>query len=205
MVIGIIGENCTGKSTLAEKIKAEIGAEIITGKDYLRMAKSESEARILFQEKLKTAVRFGADAVYFGGEMFSLRAGAGNFSVPEIEEAPAKDEAPAPKKPEPVKKAAPVKKASATQPPVKKAAPKKAAPAPKDGAPAAPKKAAPKKPAAPQEAPAKPKKQKKGPRVAASFSTPFTSCLSWHFSVPPIWVCSGSTAGSVTSKPLSPP
>ena len=38
-------------------------------------------------EKLKTAVRFGADAVYFGGEMFSLRAGAGNFSVPEIEEA----------------------------------------------------------------------------------------------------------------------
>jgi len=38
-------------------------------------------------EKLKTAVRFGADAVYFGGELFSLRAGAGNFKVPEIEEA----------------------------------------------------------------------------------------------------------------------
>ena len=38
-------------------------------------------------EKLKTAVDFGADAVYFGGEMFSLRAGAGNLSVPEIEEA----------------------------------------------------------------------------------------------------------------------
>lgn len=38
-------------------------------------------------EKLKTAVRFGADAVYFGGEMFSLRAGAGNFTVHEIEEA----------------------------------------------------------------------------------------------------------------------
>lgn len=38
-------------------------------------------------EKLKTAVRFGADAVYFGGEMFSLRAGAGNFTIPEIEEA----------------------------------------------------------------------------------------------------------------------
>ena len=38
-------------------------------------------------EKLKTAVRFGADAVYFGGEMFSLRAGAGNFTVPEIEDA----------------------------------------------------------------------------------------------------------------------
>ena len=38
-------------------------------------------------EKLMTAVNFGADAVYFGGEMFSLRAGAGNLSVPEIEEA----------------------------------------------------------------------------------------------------------------------
>ena len=38
-------------------------------------------------EKLKTAVRFGADAVYYGGEMFSLRAGAGNLSVPEIAEA----------------------------------------------------------------------------------------------------------------------
>ena len=31
-------------------------------------------------EKLKTAIDYGADAVYFGGEMFSLRAGAGNFS-----------------------------------------------------------------------------------------------------------------------------
>jgi len=38
-------------------------------------------------EKLKTAVNFGADAVYVGGEVFSLRAGAGNLSVPEIEEA----------------------------------------------------------------------------------------------------------------------
>ena len=38
-------------------------------------------------EKLRTAVNFGADAVYFGGEMFSLRAGAGNLSVPQIEEA----------------------------------------------------------------------------------------------------------------------
>ncbi|MBP3881859.1 MAG: GNAT family N-acetyltransferase [Lachnospiraceae bacterium] len=56
MVIGIIGENCSGKSTLAEKIKAEFGAEIVTGKDYLRMAKSESEAVSLFREKLRRAV-----------------------------------------------------------------------------------------------------------------------------------------------------
>lgn len=38
-------------------------------------------------EKLKTAVRFGADAVYFGGEIGGLRAGAGNLSIPEIAEA----------------------------------------------------------------------------------------------------------------------
>ena len=37
-------------------------------------------------EKLKIAVDYGADAVYFGGEMFSLRAGAGNLTVEEIKE-----------------------------------------------------------------------------------------------------------------------
>ena len=35
-------------------------------------------------EKLKTAIDYGADAVYFGGEMFSLRAGAGNFSKEDM-------------------------------------------------------------------------------------------------------------------------
>ena len=53
MVFGIIGENCSGKSTLAEKIKETLGGEIITGKDYLRMAKSESEAVFIFKEKLR--------------------------------------------------------------------------------------------------------------------------------------------------------
>lgn len=37
-------------------------------------------------EKLKMAIKYGADAVYFGGELFSLRAGAGNLSVDEIRE-----------------------------------------------------------------------------------------------------------------------
>ncbi len=35
-------------------------------------------------EKLKAAVRYGADAVYIGGERFSLRAAAGNFSFSEM-------------------------------------------------------------------------------------------------------------------------
>lgn len=37
-------------------------------------------------EKLKIAVMYGADAVYFGGESFSLRAGAGNFTLDEMKE-----------------------------------------------------------------------------------------------------------------------
>ncbi len=37
-------------------------------------------------EKLKIALIYGADAVYFGGEMFSLRAGAGNLSFEEMKE-----------------------------------------------------------------------------------------------------------------------
>ena len=37
-------------------------------------------------EVLKTAVRYGADAVYAGGEAFSLRAKARNFSMEDLAE-----------------------------------------------------------------------------------------------------------------------
>ena len=37
-------------------------------------------------EKLKTAIVYGADAVYLGGQAFSLRAGAGNFGEAELVE-----------------------------------------------------------------------------------------------------------------------
>ncbi len=37
-------------------------------------------------EKLKLAVAYGADAVYFGGEAFNLRDNAGNFTLGEIKE-----------------------------------------------------------------------------------------------------------------------
>ena len=63
MVIGIIGENCSGKSALAEELKKTIGAEVMTGKDYLRMAKSESEAGVLFRAKLEDAVT-GENIIY---------------------------------------------------------------------------------------------------------------------------------------------
>ena len=56
MVIGIFGESCTGKSTLAEKISAALPCEIYTGKDYLRLTKNESIAKVMFQKKLTAAL-----------------------------------------------------------------------------------------------------------------------------------------------------
>ena len=63
MLICIIGENCSGKSTLADEIKKSMDAQVVAGKDYLRMAKSESEAVILFKEKLRNAVS-GENMIY---------------------------------------------------------------------------------------------------------------------------------------------
>ena len=37
-------------------------------------------------DKLKTAVRYGADAVYFSGKSFGMRAAAGNFDLSELRE-----------------------------------------------------------------------------------------------------------------------
>ena len=72
MVVGIIGENCSGKSTLAEAIKKELTGEIITGKDYLRMARSESEAVALFKEKLRQGVT-GENILYVISEPEQLK------------------------------------------------------------------------------------------------------------------------------------
>ena len=71
MVIGLIGENCSGKSTLAAHIRDVIGAEVVTGRDYLRMAKSEAEARGLFRKKLAGAVS-GGNIIYVISESDQL-------------------------------------------------------------------------------------------------------------------------------------
>jgi len=52
MVIGIFGESCTGKSTIAEALIKKTGARIYTGKDFLKLAKNEEEARRMFIELL---------------------------------------------------------------------------------------------------------------------------------------------------------
>ena len=63
MVIGIFGESCTGKSTLAEKIANSISCQVFTGKDYLRLVKNENIARVMFQRKLADAVN-GENIIY---------------------------------------------------------------------------------------------------------------------------------------------
>ncbi len=63
MVIGIFGESCTGKSTLAEKIASGFPCEVFTGKDYLRLAKNENIANVMFQKKLNAAIN-GENIIY---------------------------------------------------------------------------------------------------------------------------------------------
>lgn len=71
MVIAIFGESCTGKSTLAEKITARFHCEVYTGKDYLRLAKNESIAKVMFQKKLNAAVN-GENIIYVISEKAHL-------------------------------------------------------------------------------------------------------------------------------------
>ena len=63
MVIGIFGESCTGKSTLAAKIASVFPCEVISGKDWLRLAKNENIAKVMFRKKLAAAVN-GENIIY---------------------------------------------------------------------------------------------------------------------------------------------
>ena len=67
MVIGIFGENCSGKSTLAAALREALGAQIISGKDYLRLAKSPTEAAKKFEQRLQAAVG-GENIIYVFAE-----------------------------------------------------------------------------------------------------------------------------------------
>lgn len=71
MLIGIFGESCTGKSTLAEKLFSVFPCEVFTGKDYLRLAKNENIAKVMFQKKLAAAVT-GENVIYVISETEQL-------------------------------------------------------------------------------------------------------------------------------------
>lgn len=52
MIIGLIGESCTGKSTIADELSKRINAKVYTGKDYIKIAKNELEAKRQFTQLL---------------------------------------------------------------------------------------------------------------------------------------------------------
>lgn len=52
MVIAVIGESCTGKTSIANELATMMPIEIFAGKDYLRMAKNPNAAAELFQKYL---------------------------------------------------------------------------------------------------------------------------------------------------------
>lgn len=56
MLIAIIGENCVGKSTLANKLNEVLDAKIYTGKDYLRLEKNPSIALEKFKVLLQNSI-----------------------------------------------------------------------------------------------------------------------------------------------------
>ena len=63
MLIAIIGENCVGKSTLANKLNEKLGAKIFSGKDYLRLEKNPSAAMETFKAILRASVN-GDNIIY---------------------------------------------------------------------------------------------------------------------------------------------
>jgi ABC-type glutathione transport system ATPase component len=73
MLIALIGESCVGKSTIANEITKVLHAEIFSGKDYLRLAKSEAEAKAAFTARLaERAASKSEHAVYVISEQDQL-------------------------------------------------------------------------------------------------------------------------------------
>ena len=73
MLIAIIGENCVGKSTLANRISEKIPARIYSGKDYLRLEKNPSMALEQFKTMLRASVT-GDNIIYLITEKEHLQA-----------------------------------------------------------------------------------------------------------------------------------
>ena len=59
MVICLFGENCTGKSSIANELKTRLNAELVSGKDYLRLAKNETDAKAVFSAQLADRMTSG--------------------------------------------------------------------------------------------------------------------------------------------------
>lgn len=53
MVIGIIGESCTGKTTIIQELGTYINIEEYSGKDYLKLDKNPKNAEMNFKQLLE--------------------------------------------------------------------------------------------------------------------------------------------------------
>ena len=72
MLICIFGESCTGKTTLAQRLLPYCKAALYHGKDYLRLAKSEGEARSKFRALLENAADGDGNLIFVTTEMENL-------------------------------------------------------------------------------------------------------------------------------------
>jgi len=72
MLVAIIGENCVGKSTLANKLNEKLKAKIYSGKDYLRLEKTPSAALEAFKAVLKQSIT-GNNVIYLITEQEHLQ------------------------------------------------------------------------------------------------------------------------------------
>jgi len=72
MVIGIIGESCTGKSTLTDELAKRLEAKVFSGKEYMKLAKSEPEAKKKFVDLLSANEASAKFYIYVITEMEHL-------------------------------------------------------------------------------------------------------------------------------------
>lgn len=71
MVIALMGDNCVGKSSVAERLQHALRAQAFSGRDYLRLEKNEQTARASFQKMLADAVS-GENIIYVISEKEQL-------------------------------------------------------------------------------------------------------------------------------------
>lgn len=72
MLICIFGESCTGKTTLAQRLLSYRKGTVYYGKDYLRLAKSEAEARQKFRTVLEEAASSSGFVIFVTTEKENL-------------------------------------------------------------------------------------------------------------------------------------
>ncbi len=65
MLIVLFGPSCSGKSSTAKELAARLACEVSTGKDYLRLAPSETEAWQLFGDRMRAAAASDTDSLVY--------------------------------------------------------------------------------------------------------------------------------------------